>query len=173
MKKIIFPVIIILSVLILSNCEKDEPDPDYVGTWYTFYTAALNDTTLIDVKQIYKFTSNKFTDTYQYKFSNNQYYTVEEYKGTLKVEEDLMNFKITEYGIADISGLTGLPTGNITYYKEGEETFISIFPSLQSRSYRLEFSVDTENDVLNFLYDINGDGDNNDAGEIDEYIKEK
>ncbi len=162
---------IALMAVVFSSCKKDDPDPDYVGTWVTI--GALSDgISSMEMKELIILSSGKFEQIVQIKNPNtNQWVNYIGFKGTFNTSEKKLNIKITEAGIAATSPITKLPTGQIEYLKSTDELFKEFMEAFETpETYEMEYEVN--GGEITFKSDYNNDQDYNDPGEARTYIRQ-
>jgi len=160
----------IITVMI-SSCKKDDPDPEYVGSWAATQ-AIFTEDAILQIRDIMTFTKDSYTDVAQiFDESTNEYIDYLKLIGTLTVDETIMHIDINEVGLSSVDLLSGKPTGTIVMYKEGTPQFDNIFSQTgQTQTFGFEFSI-SEN-TMTIYSDYNGDGDYNDEDEAIVYTKQ-
>ena len=158
-------------VIFSSSCKKDNqvPHPDYMGAWMSMDTisTAYGTTALKDVMTL---TETSFTDLRQVQVPVlNTWMDFISTKGTLSVDGNSINVKITEAGTS-LNMATKIPSGKITTYKEGTPEFDSLLSLAKlSKAFKSEYSV--SGNKLTLKTDANNNG-TYDAGEITVYTKQ-
>ena len=162
--------IFIVFVLAFASCTK-EKTPAYVGNWAMLGTTELGDS-VVQTKGALTLNENSFTYVMKVKTSSSSVWI--DYmgqKGTLKVTGDSISIHFTQLGVSAISENTGLPTGVITYISEGSAGFSEILAAMDlPAGFKGTYSITGNELTLNL--DINGDGDTNDPGETQIYIRD-
>jgi hypothetical protein len=157
--------------LMISSCKKDDPDPEYVGTWAATQ-AIFNEDVILQIRDIMTFTKDSFTDLTQVlDESTGEYIDYFKIFGTLTVEESIMHIDIDEIGLSSVDLLSGKPTGTIVMYKEGTPQFDNIFTQTgQSQTFGFEYSI--SGNTMTVYSDYNSDGDYLDEDEAIVYTKQ-
>jgi hypothetical protein len=173
MKQYINAIITVcLALLLITACKEDEPEviPDYVGTWSTSW-GYIDEGDTMEMKEIMTLATDTYTDLLQLRnYPNGTFIDFYGLKGTLTVSGYTMTIDINQIGLTTADG-EGNPTGNLTYYKEGDpEYFTLVYELNQPDPFDADYSV--AGDVLTFLVDWNEDGDFNDAGETILYSRQ-
>jgi hypothetical protein len=157
--------------MLLSSCKKDgDVNPDYVGTWIS-YEIVTEDGITMNIKDIMTFTKEGFNDLGQiYYPSEGKYMDVTKMYGTISVNGNIMNVKITEIGISRLN-MNEIPTGTIVTYKEGSSQYNQLFIQTgQPKSFESEYVV--LGNKMTIKTDNNNDGDYTDANETTVYTKQ-
>jgi hypothetical protein len=118
------------------------------------------------------FSTNTFSDISQIKnTSTNEWINLIGLKGSISINENIMNVTVTEFGLSTFDMITGIPTGNIVYYKDNQSEFSSLISQSGMKStFKSEYSVSGNN--LTLKTDNNNDGDYNDENEGTIYTKQ-
>jgi hypothetical protein len=166
--------VLIISVfsLIMASCTKSkEVNPDYVGSWAS-EQAIMSGTAVLQIKDIYTFTKDGFTELGQvFDETASKYIDYIKLMGSMNVTDAIMNVHVTDIGISTFDVITGGPTGTIVTYKEGSSQYNSILSQTgQSASYSFQYSV--SGNSLTIYSDNNGDGDYADANETTVYTRQ-
>lgn len=164
-------ILLTLLVSVFSSCKKDDPDPDYVGTWVVLGTYNDGDQT-IEMKESITFSKNSFTQKRQLKNPvNSAWLDFTGIKGTFTVADKKMNITITEAGMSSISSITGLPTGQIEYYKSTDDVFTDLLELFElTATFQSEYVV--AGSEITIKIDYNNDSDYNDDGEVITYTRQ-
>ena len=164
-----FILLIILSFCYA--CKKDENNPDYAGTWEATGTMNVN-SIIMEMKDIMTLSTNTFSDIGQIKNPDtNEWINLIGLKGSISVNGNIMNVAIMEIGMSAFDMITGMPTGNIVYYKDGQSQFSSLLSqSGMEKTFNSEYSISGNN--LTLKTDNNNDGDYNDENEVTVYTKQ-
>jgi len=165
--------IIVISIFAatISSCKKDDPDPEYVGSWATTQ-AVFNEDVILQIKNIMTFTTDSYTDLTQVlDEATNEYIDYFKLFGALTVDESIMHIDIDEIGLSSVDVLSGKPTGTIVMYKEGTPQFDNIFSQTgQSQTFGFEFSI--SGNTMTVYSDYNSDGDYLDEDEAIVYTRQ-
>lgn len=166
------PFLVILIFVLLWSCKKDDPDPDYVGTWVAIETVAIDEVTSVQVKDVLVFEKSKFDQVQQVKNTiTNNWVSLLGMRGTFTVEADKMNITITEAGQSSVSTITQLPTGEIEYLKATDINFASFMAFIEiPATFVSEYSV--SGNEITLKTDLNNDSDYNDLGEVRIYTRQ-
>jgi len=173
-KKLLNPtqfIILLFGLTFCYACEKDKNNPDYVGTWVATGTISV-DTVIMEMKDIMTFSTNTFSDIGQIKNPDtNAWINLIGLKGSISVNGNIMNVAITEIGMSAFDMLTGMPTGDIVYYKDSQSQFSSLLSqSGMKKTFKSEYSISVN--YLTLKTDNNNDGDYNDENEVTIYTKQ-
>lgn len=169
-------VLVVATTLLGTSCTSDDDEEDelqgYEGKW-TSNENMFSDDDSEEYKDIMTLTTTVFEDRIQ-KPSNgdaNKWEDTLVLKGTILANGNTMEVHVSEIGIS-VNPLTGEPTGNITYFKEGSPIFQAIVAeSGQDQDFELEYSI--TGDTMILKTDRNGDNDNTDENESVEYTRIK
>lgn len=166
-----FGLLFTLMLVLLTACKKDEPDPEYVGTWSADQMLTIGDTQ-VQMREMMTLTINSFDDLMQLlNESDNKYVNYFELLGSMAVTNNIVNGTISEIGVSSFDPITGKPTGQILKYKEGTTGYDNFFAQNgQSKSFGFEFSI--SGNSMTVMSDNNRDGDYEDAGEKVIYAKQ-
>jgi len=168
-----FKIALLFSIMLvlLSACKKDEPDPEYVGTWSTDQTITLGDVQ-VQMKDLMTLTKGGFDEMMQLlDGSTDKYVNYLELIGSMTVTNNILHGWITEIGVSSFDPLSGNPTGQIIKYKEGTTGYDNFFAQNgQSKSFGFEFSI--SGNSMTLMSDNNQDNDYDDAGEMVIYTKQ-
>lgn len=164
-------VFMAVAVMFNSSCTKEDIIlPDFVGTWVTVETVALNGS-YVQVKDIKTFTPTGFTDMIQKQLASDTWTDYVGMKGTLSVYGDVMNMTVTEIGASSYSMVTNLPTGVMTSYQKGTPEFDALISQMhQPKNFESKFSVSGNKMIIQT--DLNADGDYLDEMETSVYTRQ-
>lgn len=167
-KSIFFVIVMIVA---FASCKKDDPDPDFAGTWASI-AGTIIDETYVEVKEVVTLSGGKFERIIQVKNSTtNKWVDFVGFKGTLTANGKKLNIRITEAGMAATSPITQLPTGQIEYLKSTDELFTNFMEASETpETYEMEYEVN--GGEITFKSDFNSDQDYNDPGEARTYIRQ-
>lgn len=162
---------IVLLAVTISSCKKNDPAPDYVGTWYATGSAQLEDSTTVEMKEVMKLNDGSFSNVIQVKNpSTNAYLDYLGTKGTMTVNGKKMSVTVTEAGVSTFD-VSGIPTGTIHYYKSNETGFTTLLAFLEMpSSFQSEYEI--SGNQLTLKTDYNADSDYNDDGEVTVYTRQ-
>lgn len=160
-----------LLVTIISSCKKDDPDPDYVGTWVVTGTMSDGNMTL-ELKEVLNISKGSFEQIQQLKNpTNNVWLNLMGLKGNFTVADNKMNITLTAVGQSSVSTITQLPTGQIEYVNASDPDFDEFLTYLEiPATYMSEYVVSGKE--ITIKTDMNADGDYNDPGEITTYTRQ-
>lgn len=162
-------------LLAFTSCKKDEvvveKAVDYVGVWVMEKTYAPEDGGFT-IKDVVNFSEHSFTEVAKVKDDNtNSWIDLVGRKGTFTVLNGEMNISLTEAGTTSVDPVSGGPTGNITYYKEGTTEFSSLLTELEmAKNYKALYTV--SNNSMTLKADNNNNGSYDDLDEINTYTKQ-
>lgn len=170
-------VLLVATAVFSTSCTNDDEEDDgeiqsYEGKW-TSNTNIFSDETSGVYKDIMTLTGRTFEDRIQTPATDaaDKWEDSLVLKGTILASGNTMDVHVSEIGIS-VDPISGEPTGNITYFKEGSLVFGAIInKSGQNQDFKLEYSV--SGDILTLKYDKNGDGDFSDVNESVEYTRLK
>jgi hypothetical protein len=162
---------IALIVTVVSSCKKDDPDPDYVGTWVVTGTMSDGDVTL-ELKEVLKISKGSFEQIQQLKNpTTNVWLNLMGLKGTFTLDKNKMNITLTAVGQSSFSTITNLPTGQIEYIESTDPDFDEFLTYLEiPETYVSEYMVSGKE--ITIKTDMNGDSDYNDQGEVTTYTRQ-
>lgn len=162
-------------LLAFTSCKKDEvvaeTPVDYVGVWVMEKTYAPEDGGFT-IKDVVSFSKNSFTEVAKVRDDNtNSWIDLVGRKGTFTVLNGEMNISLTEAGTTSADPVSGRPTGNIIYYKEGTTEFSSLLTELEmAKNYKALYTV--SNNSMTLKADNNNNGSYDDLDEINTYTKQ-
>jgi hypothetical protein len=158
-------------IFFITACEKEEDVPDYVGTWIATGSFTEEEVTL-EMKDILTLKTSSLTEVLQIKNPlTDNWLDYLGLKGSLTVSDNTMSIVLNELGMSSFDMMTGMPTGNITYYSKEQNEFDQLISeSGMPETYSAQFSV--SGGSLTFKVDINEDGDFDDEGEVTIYTKQ-
>ncbi len=164
-------LVIALFALAFSSCKKDDPDPDYAGTWVTIGTLS-DGTSSMEMKELIILSGGKFEQIVQIKnTTTNQWVNYIGFKGTFTVSQKKLSIKITEAGMSAMSPITQLPTGQIEYIKSTDALFTEFLQAFETpETFEMEYEVN--GNEITFKSDYNNDQDYSDAGETRTYTRQ-
>lgn len=164
-------LVIAVVVLAFSSCKKDDPDPDYAGTWVTIGTLS-DGTSSMEMKELIILSGGKFEQLVQIKNpTTNQWVNYIGFKGTFTTTGQKLSIKITEGGMSAMSPITQLPTGQIEYLKSTDELFKDFMEAFETpETFEMEYEVN--GNEITFKSDYNNDQDYNDPGETRTYTRQ-
>ena len=170
-----YKVALFLAILVIfiSSCSKkdkmeNQVHPDYVGAWMSTDTIYIPNYGTTSIKDVMTLTETNFSDLRQVQVLT-VWMDFISMKGTLSVDGNLINVKITEAGTS-LNMATKIPSGKITTYKEGTPEFDSLLSLAKlSKAFKSEYSV--SGNKLTLKTDANNNG-TYDAGEITVYTKQ-
>lgn len=173
--KLNFPKLSVISVLVLFTiiiaCEKDEKEPDYIGSWLATHTLTEEGVTF-EVKDLLTFTGNSLHQLGQIKNPlSNQWVDFIVVKGGLSVNDKVMTLLVKEIGMSLFDENTGFPTGNVVYYKDTSNEFDDMLSVVEiEKNFTAEYSV--SGNKMTLKSDDNKDGDFDDEDETIVYTKQ-
>lgn len=171
-------VLLVATAVFSTSCTNDDDEDDdgeiqsYEGKW-TSNANMFSDETSGEYKDIMTLTGKTFEDRFQTPATDaaDKWEDSLVLKGTILSSGNTMDVHVSEIGIS-VDPITGEPTGNITYFKEGSLVFKAIMDkSEQNQDFKLGYSV--SGDILTLKHDKNGDGDHSDINESIEYTRLK
>ena len=158
----------------IASCKKDDSDgpKDYVGDWVTEKTVETVEGSL-DLKDIVKFKESTFTETVSmYDPISDEWINMIGRKGDFTAEDGEMDVTITAIGYSTEDDITGYPTGNIVYYKDGTDEFDELLVELEmSKNYKALYTI--EDDKLTLKADDNNNGKYDDEDEVNIFTRKK
>lgn len=165
-----FFTLLTFALLLTASCKKDEVKEPYVGTWEATETITEEGISF-QVKDIIILSKDKFTNKGQMLNPlTNKWIDIIGMKGELSINGDIMNLVVTDAGMTSYDGITGIPTGNITYYNESELGFEGLLADMEiPQTFSSQFFV-TDNKIT-IKTDHNNDGDYTDENETTIYTK--
>lgn len=165
----LFLIPLCIFVLMIS-CEKDEDNPDYVGKWAVTSSISFDDQ-IMGYQDIYTFSKSSFSELQQLKDPDtNEWIDLFGLKGSISSDGYLLNFTVNQIGLSTADRITGMPTGNMVYYTDGQVGFSTLMSDLgMEKIFKVEYNV--SGNTMTLLYDYNGDEDYNDEGEMVIYLK--
>jgi hypothetical protein len=163
--------IISIVIFLLSSCEKEEINESYVGTWVATETVSEQGVSMT-VKDIMTLTESTFTNVAQIQNPLTSAWTdLLGLKGSISVVNNIMEVVVTEIGMSTFDMITGMPTGELSYYSDGQGEFANLLAESDIiGSFQSEFSV--SGDKMTIKTDANGDGDFTDSGETSVYTRQ-
>lgn len=171
-------VLLVATAVFSTSCANDDEEDDdgeiqsYEGKWAS-NANMFSDETSGEYKDIMTLTGKTFEDRIQTPATDaaDKWEDSLVLKGTILASGSTMDVHVSEIGIS-VDPISGEPTGNITYFKEGSLVFGAIMDkSEQNQDFKLEYNV--SGDILTLKYDKNGDGDFSDVSESVEYTRLK
>lgn len=162
---------IALLAIVISSCKKDDPDPDYVGTWYVTGSAELDDGSTVEMKEVMKLNEGSFSDVIQVKNPDtNKFLDYMGTKGTMTVNGNRMTVTVNEAGVSTFD-VSGIPTGTINYYKSNQTEFTTLMALLEMpTTFQSEYEI--AGNQLTLRTDYNADSDFTDDGEVTVYTRQ-
>ena len=155
---------------LITSCEKDEDNPDYAGSWALTGTIKI-DNRIMGYKDNYTFTGSTFSEIKQINDPDiNEWLDFFGLKGSILVDENVINFTITEIGISGSNSITGMPNGKMVYYKDTQSGFSDLLSQIGGEQAFSSEYVITGN-TMTLSTDYNGDADYDDEGEIMIYLR--
>lgn len=168
-------VLLVAIALVGTSCSKDDDDDEiqaYEGKW-TSNENIFSDDDSEEYKDIMTLTTNTFEDRIQKPSADDadKWEDSLVLKGTFLASGNSMEVHVSEIGIS-VDPLSGQPTGQINYFKEGSMVFEAIVAeSGQDQDFELEFSI--TGDTMIIKTDRNGDNDLTDDNESVVYTRLK
>jgi hypothetical protein len=176
MKLKVYPIIksllfVALVAVFFSSCKKDDPDPEYAGTWVTINSLS-DGSSSVEMKELIILSAGKFEQIVQLKNpSTNQWVNYIGFKGTFTTSEKKLNITIVEAGMSAMSPITQLPNGQIEYIKSTDGLFTEFLEAFETpETFTMEYEVN--GNEITFKSDYNDDKDYNDAGETRTYTRQ-
>jgi hypothetical protein len=162
------------ALLFAASCEKDDNEditPDYVGTWVRTESVTEEGVT-IEIKDIVSFTEYSFSNQGQLKNpGTGEWIDLLKLKASISVDGNAMDVTVHEIGMSDMDWDTGLPTGDILYFREGEAGFEEALAAVEvEENFDAEYS--RSGNQLTLKSDDNNDGDFDDEGETVVYTRQ-
>jgi hypothetical protein len=164
-------LLITLVALAFTSCKKDDPDPDYFGTWVVINTL-VEGTSSLELKELIKLSGGNFEQLQQVKNPvTNKWIDFYGLKGTFTSNVKKLNFTITEAGLSAINQFTGIPNGQIEYLKSTDDLFRDFMEANGiPEAFEMEYEVDGKE--ITFKSDLNNDQDYSDLGETRTYTRQ-
>lgn len=163
--------LITLVAVSFSSCKKDDPDPEYAGTWVTIGTLS-DGTSSMEMKELIILSGGKYEQLVQIKnTTTNQWVNYIGFKGNFTTSAKKVNITITEAGISAMSPITQLPTGQIEYIQSSNALFTEFLAAFETpETFEMEYEVN--GNEITFKSDYNDDQDYNDPGETRTYTRQ-
>jgi len=164
-----------ISVLSVSSCKKDDDKDstptDFLGTWVTEQTVPT-DLGDLQVRDIITFTSTSFTEVAKIlDESSDEWIDFIGRKGKIVVKKGSMDVTLTEAGTSELDE-NGVPTGVITYYKDGTAEFTQILQFMEmEKQYKALYTVTGSSMTLKA--DNNNNGSYDDEDEVHVFTKQE
>jgi hypothetical protein len=171
-KQVKFLAYVVVIVWTTQGCEKEEEVPDYVGTWVTAQTQNSTTGGIVTLRDILDFSEKSFTNLGQVMHpQTNEWLDFIGVKGKITIQDNTMNVVVFEMGMSKFDLFSGMPTGKIYYYRDGQTEFNSMLKSSQmTKCYQSKFQV--SGNKLTLWTDKNNDGDYADENEESIFIRQ-
>jgi hypothetical protein len=171
-KQVKFLAYVVLIIWTAQGCEKEDEQPDYVGTWATVQTQDSTNSGTVNLRDVVDFSAKSFTHLGQVLSSQtNEWINFIGVKGKITIDDNIMSIKIVEMGVSQFNLFTGLPTGTIYYYRQDQAEFTNILKDSQiSQYYQSKFQISGNKLIL--WTDKNGDSDYDDENEETTFFRQ-
>jgi hypothetical protein len=161
---------IALVAVAFTSCKKDDPDPEYVGNWFTTGKTQI-DGNVREFKELITLTKTTYSDLLQIKDpEKNEWIDYLGFKGTMTITGLKLNVTLNEAGLSTFD-IAENPTGEIKYYKRGDQFFTQFMEYIEMPE-TLEGEYQVDGNELTLKSDLNDDGDYIDEGETTTYTRQ-